>query len=43
MTIARQSEAVSISATAKASFDQAASLNRQALVSAASMQVASAQ
>jgi murein DD-endopeptidase MepM/ murein hydrolase activator NlpD len=43
MTIARQSEAVSISATAKASFDQAAALNRQALVSAASMQVASAQ
>jgi murein DD-endopeptidase MepM/ murein hydrolase activator NlpD len=43
MTIARQSEAVSISATAKASFDQAAGLNRQALVSAASMQVASAQ
>ncbi len=43
MTIARQSEAVSISATAKARFDQAAATSRQALVSASSMQVASAQ
>jgi hypothetical protein len=43
MTIARQSEAVSISAAAKARFDQAAAGSRQALVSAASMQVVSAQ
>jgi murein DD-endopeptidase MepM/ murein hydrolase activator NlpD len=43
MTIARQSEAVSISAAVKVHFDQAVALNRQALISAASMQVASAQ
>ena len=43
MTIARQSEAVSISASAKTRFDQAVAISRQALVSAASMQVATAQ
>lgn len=43
MTIARQSEAISVSATAKARFDQAAVASRQALISAASLQVASAQ
>ncbi len=43
MTIARQSEAVSISASVKTRFDQAVAISRQALVSAASMQVATAQ
>lgn len=43
MTIARQSEAVSISASAKARFDAAAADNRQALASAATVQVGDAQ
>lgn len=43
VAIARQSEAVTVSASAKPAFDRAAAANRLALIAAGSMQTASAQ